>query len=94
MATSRSTKDKRYEEKHKEQRKAKSMVWGTSIDRKLAEEINAMLEEYGYTKVQLIKAGYEALLDEAAEHDLSLGKIVDKYDDFFGFEEVDKKTKT
>ena len=94
MATPRSTKDKRYEEKHKEQRKAKSMVWGTSIDRKFAEEINAMLEEYGYTKVQLIKAGYEALLDEAAEHDLSLGKIVDKYDDFFGFEEVDKKTKT
>ena len=93
MATPRSTKDKRYEEKHKEQRKAKSMVWGTSIDRKFAEEINAMLEEYGYTKVQLIKAGYEALLDEAAEHDLSLGKIVDKYDDFFGFEEVDKKNK-
>ena len=94
MATPRSTKDKRYEEKHKEQRKAKSMVWGTSIDRKFAEEINAMLKEYGYTKVQLIKAGYEALLDEAAEHDLSLGKIVDKYDDFFGFEEVDKKPKT
>ena len=74
MATPRSTKDKRYEEKHKEQRKAKSMVWGTSIDRKFAEEINAMLEKYCYTKVQLIKAGYEALLDEAAEHDLSLDK--------------------
>ena len=66
MTTPRSTKDKRYEEKHKEQRKAKSMVWGTSIDRKFAEEINAMLEEYGYTKVQLIKAGYEALLKEVA----------------------------
>ena len=66
MATPRSTKDKRYEEKHKEQRKAKSMVWGTSIDRKFAEEINAMLKEYGYTKVQLIKAGYEALIEDVA----------------------------
>ena len=80
------SKDKRYEDKHKEQRKAKSMVWGTSIDRRFAEEINAMLKEYGYTKVQLIKAGYEALLDEATEHDLGLAKIMDGYDDFFDSE--------
>ena len=26
-----------------------------------------------YTKVQLIEAGYKALLDDAAEHNLSLG---------------------
>ena len=83
MATDRAIKDKRYEEKHKEERKAKSMVWGTSVPRKYAEEINAFLAEYGFTKVQLIEAGYKALLDEAAEHDLSLAKIMDKYDDFF-----------
>ena len=87
---------RKYEEEHKEKRKAKSMVWGTSIDRKLAEEINAMLDKYGYTKVQLIKAGYEALLDEAAEHDIGLAKIMDGYDDFFDSElqkfNSDKKT--
>lgn len=86
MATDRSIKDKRYEEKHKEERKAKSMVWGTSVPRKYAEEINNFLAEYGFTKVQLIEAGYKALLDEAAEHDVSLAKIMDGYDDFFDTE--------
>lgn len=83
MATDRSIKDKRYEEKHKEERKAKSMIWGTSVPRVKADEINEFLKEYGYTKVQLIDAGYKALIDEAAEHDFSLARIMDKYDDFF-----------
>jgi len=83
MATDRAIKDKRYEEKHKEERKAKSMVWGTSLPRKYAEQINEFLAKYGFTKVQLIEAGYKALIDEAAENDLSLAVIVDKYDDFF-----------
>lgn len=83
MKNERAIVDKRYEDKHKEERKAKSLVWGTSVDRKLAEEINAFLAKYGYTKVDLIKKGYEALVDEAACHDVELGKIVDKYDDFF-----------
>ena len=83
---SRAEKDKRYEEKHKAQRKAKCLTWGTSVPREKAEQINAFLEKYGYTKVQLIEAGYRALLDEAAEHDLSLGKMMDGYDDFFPFE--------
>ena len=87
----RSIKDKRYEEKHKVERKAKCMVWGTSVPREKAEQINEFLKRYGYTKVQLIEAGYKALLDDAAEQDLSLAKIVDGYDDFFGFEKVDKK---
>lgn len=87
----RSIKDKRYEEKHKAERKAKCMVWGTSVPREKAEQINDFLKRYGYTKVQLIEAGYKALLDDAAEHDLSLAKIMDGYDDFFGFEKVDKK---
>ena len=56
---------RRYEEAHKEERRAKSMVWGTSMPREEAEEINEMLNKYGYTKVQLIKAGYNALLEIA-----------------------------
>ena len=84
-------RDKRYEDKHKQERKAKSMVWGTSIPRKYAEEVNDFLKKYGFTKVQLIEAGYKALIDEAAMTDLSLAKIMDDYDDFFEFEEVRKK---
>ncbi len=87
----RAVKDKRYEDKHKEERKAKCMVWGTSIPREKAEQINELLKRYGYTKVQLIGAGYKALLDDAAGHDTTLAKIMDGYDDFFGFEEIDKK---
>ena len=87
----RSIKDKRYEERHKEERKAKSMVWGTSVPRKFAEEINEFLAKYGFTKVQLIEAGYKALQEEAAEHDTSLAKLMDGYDDFFGFESEKSK---
>ena len=68
------------------------MVWGTSIPRKFAEEVNDFLKKYGFTKVQLIEAGYKALIDEAAMTDLSLAKIMDGYDDFFEFEKVGKKT--
>ena len=86
MVKSRSAKDKRYEEAHKEERKAKNMIWGTSVPREKAEQINEFLKKYGYTKVQLIEAGYKALLDDAAEHDLGLAKIMDGYDDFFDSE--------
>ncbi len=91
MENSRKVKDKRYEEKHKAERKAKCMVWGTSVPREKAEEINEFLKRYGYTKVQLIEAGYNALIEQAAENDTDLAKIMDGYDDFFGFEEIDKK---
>ena len=83
MRQPRALTDKRYEEKHKEERKAKSLVWGTSVPRQFAEEINEFLSQYGFTKVQRIEAGYKALLDEAAENDLGLAKIMDGYDDFF-----------
>lgn len=46
----RAIKDKRYEDKHKEERKAKCMVWGTSIPREKAEKINEFLKRYGYTR--------------------------------------------
>ncbi len=59
------SKDKRYEDRHKEERKAKCMIWGTSVERPLAEEINVFLKATGFTKVQLIKAGYQVLLKKA-----------------------------
>ena len=86
--TTESGTDKRYEEKHKEERKAKSLVWGTSVPRQFAEEINAFLEKHHISKVKLIEAGFNALMDEVAESDLSLAKIMDGYDDFF---ETEKK---
>ena len=88
MRQPRAVTDKRYEEKHKEERKAKSLVWGTSVPRQLAEEINAFLEKHNISKVRLIEAGFNALMDEVAESDLSLAKIMDGYDDFF---EMEKK---
>ena len=93
MAKSRKEKDKRYEERHKEERKAKNVIWGTSVPRKTAEEINEFLKKCGYTKVELIQAGYEELL---ARHDTAFAKLKDGYDDFFEselkqFEEEKKK---
>lgn len=66
----RAEKDKKYEERHKEERKARSLVWGTSVPREKAKEINEFLNKNGYTKVRLIEAGYKALLDEATAGDL------------------------
>ena len=42
----RAVKDKRYEDKHKAERKAKCMVWGTSVPREKAERINEFLKRY------------------------------------------------
>ena len=73
----RSERDKRYEEKHKNERKAKNVVWGTSMPRKTAEEIDAFLKKHGYTKVRLIEEGYKALLEQAGEINTDLAKIMD-----------------
>ena len=55
---------RKYEEKVKEKRKLASGTFGTMIPRTLFNEINTFLKETGYTKVQLVKAGYKALLEE------------------------------
>ena len=86
MPKTRAEKDKRYEDKHKEERKAKCMVWGTSVPREKAEQINEFLKKYGYTKVQLIEEGYKALIEQAAERNINLAKIMDGYNDFFSGE--------
>lgn len=67
MAKTKAEIDKTYEERHKEERKEKYLVWGTSVPRKFAEEINAFLRENGYTKVRLIEAGYKYLKEQAAK---------------------------
>ena len=64
MRTPKKEIDKRYEIRHKAERKEKHKVWGTSVERKYAEEIDEFLKERGYTKVQLIEAGYKALIEE------------------------------
>lgn len=53
-----------YEERHKDERKKKTIPFGTSIDREYGEEINAFLNKYGITKVELIDAGYKALQNQ------------------------------
>ena len=84
----RSERDKRYEEKHKNERKDKNVVWGTSIPRETAEEIDAFLKKHGYTKVRLIEEGYKALLEQAGEINTDLAKITD------GLKEEKNKNKT
>lgn len=74
---------RKYEEKNKDKRKATCGNFQTMIPRELFEKINAFLKEYGYTKVELIQAGYEELL---ARHDTDFAKLKDGYDDFFGSE--------
>jgi hypothetical protein len=72
--------NRKYEAKNKEKRKAQYGNFQTMIPRELYEEINSFLKEYGYTKVELIRAGYEELL---SRHDTDLAKLKDNYDDFF-----------
>lgn len=52
---------RKYEELHREERKEKSKVWATSIDRALANEIDEYLEQHNIKKVELIYTGYKAL---------------------------------
>lgn len=55
------TRKRTYEEKHKDERKAKCKVWGTSISREFADEIDEFLIKHNITKVAVITAGFEAL---------------------------------
>ena len=55
---------RRYEENHREERKAKCRVWGTSIDRSLADEIEEFLLMHKLTNVAIITAGFEALKEQ------------------------------
>lgn len=54
---------RRYEERNKDERKEKNKVWGTSLERKFANEIDEFLEKHDLTKVQLIYEGYQVLMN-------------------------------
>lgn len=64
MRTSKTEIDKRYEDKHKEERKAAHAVWGTSMNRDDFEKLNKFLKANHIKKVQLIYAGWEALIEQ------------------------------
>ena len=64
MKQPKSEIDKRYEDKHKEERKAAHAVWGTSMKRYDFEELNKFLKSHQIPKVQLIYAGWAALKEQ------------------------------
>ena len=65
---------RKYEETHKEVRKARNMTWGTSLDRELGEEINAFLEKYNIPKVILIREGFRAIKEETERREKERNK--------------------
>ena len=67
MRTPKKVINKRYEDKHKAERKAKNAVFGTSMPRGDLEKLNVFLKENGFTKKQLIYEGWEVLKARAAE---------------------------
>ncbi len=70
-----------YEDRNKEKRKQTNGNFQTMIPRELLEEINEFLSEYGFTKVELITAGYQELMTRV---DPDFAMMIDGYDDFFG----------
>ena len=56
--------DKRYEDRHKEKRKAAHAVWGTSMNREDFDKLNKFLKDNGFKKVELIYAGWRALQEQ------------------------------
>ena len=52
---------RRYEETHKEERKARNAQFATFIPRAEYEEIDAYLKRQKIAKVELIREGYQAL---------------------------------
>lgn len=55
---------RRYEDKHKDERKTAHAVWGTSMNRDDFDKLNKFLKEHGIKKVELIYAGWLALEEQ------------------------------
>lgn len=64
MATPKKEIDKRYEDRHKDERKAAHAVWGTSMNRNDFDKLNKFLKDNGFKKVELIYAGWQALQEQ------------------------------
>ena len=58
---------RRYEERHKEERKNSSKQFNTRLPTGVCEEISAFLEEDELTKVQLVLEGYRSLKKQLEE---------------------------
>ena len=66
MRTPRQIVNKRYEDTHKEERKAKNATFSTSIPRSELEEIIDFLDKHEITKVELVRQGFIALQNQIA----------------------------
>ena len=64
MSMTKKEIDKRYEDKHREERKAAHAVWGTSMNREDFDKLNKFLKDNGFKKVELIYAGWRALQEQ------------------------------
>lgn len=64
MKQPKSQIDKRYEDKHREERKAAHAVWGTSMKREDFEKLNKLLKDNRIPKVQLIYVGWATLKEQ------------------------------
>ena len=60
---------RKYEEKNREERKQASAQFSTFIPRQMYNDINAFLEKYKLSKVQLIFEGFEALRNQYEPRD-------------------------
>ena len=64
MSMTKKEIDKRYEDRHKEERKAAHAVWGTSMNREDFDKLNKVLKDNGFKKVELIDAGWRAVQEQ------------------------------
>lgn len=62
--TARRKSRRAYEERKKEERKAKNSNFQTMIPKELYDEIDTFLKEKNITKVQFIKDAYEVIKDK------------------------------
>lgn len=67
--TSIRLRKRKYEERHKEERKKATKHFDTLIKAEDMDEINAFLAKHHITKVDLVFAGYEALKAEYGPKD-------------------------
>ena len=64
MSMTKKEIDKRYEDRHNEERKAAHAVWGTSMNRTDFDKLNKFLKDNGFKKIELIYAGWRALQEQ------------------------------
>ena len=64
MSLTKKEINKRYEDKHRDERKAKNATFGTSMPREDLVKLNAFLKSSGFKKTDLIYAGWKALEEQ------------------------------